>query len=265
MKKIVFLFFILVISLSLVNSLSDYSPLNQAHNNLFVKISDIVNQVGNWSSDKINYYNKTDLPIFYVPYTGANQDVDLGNNKLSTSGNFNLSNGVSSLNINPYTNNFEIITNTTSNVWKVYNYNNNGWISMDMYMNDSKNEMNKMLTFGTPGKDKLFAFYHGNNYLNNYDNRGLEIMLLGVPKFTLFNNSMLCINCGNKRVAQDMINTLTIFGNLSTSTFIQANGTIETASGFKVNSSIGLTGNYSVGNCWQSFSGGIMYQTNCTL
>lgn len=265
MKKIIPIFFILVIALSLVSASPNYSPLNQEYNNLFIKLSNLVSQVGNWSADKINYYTKTDLRTFYVPYVGANQDVDLGNNKLSTSGNFNLSNGVSSLNINPETNNFEIVTNTPSNVWKVYNYNNNGWISMDMYMNDSKNEMGKMLTFGTPGKDKLFASYHGNNYLNNYDSRGLEIMLVGVPKLTIFNNSLLCINCGNNHIAQDMMNTLTIFGNLSTSTFIQANGIIETASGFKVNSSMGLTGNYSIGDCWQSFSGGIIYQTNCTV
>lgn len=41
-------------------------------------------------------------------------------------------------------------------------------------------------------------------------------------------------------------------------------GATNSTEGFIVGPNIGITANYSVGNCWMSFSGGIMYASNCT-
>ncbi len=41
-------------------------------------------------------------------------------------------------------------------------------------------------------------------------------------------------------------------------------GAINSTTGFIVNSSVGLTGNFSVGSCWFAYKGGIAYGTNCT-
>jgi hypothetical protein len=41
-------------------------------------------------------------------------------------------------------------------------------------------------------------------------------------------------------------------------------GQINATTGFVVNSSTGMTGNWSVGDCWLGYKGGIMYATNCT-
>ena len=46
---------------------------------------------------------------------------------------------------------------------------------------------------------------------------------------------------------------------------VQIAGNVDINSGdLSHEGNTGLTGNYSVGNCWQSYSGGIMYDTNCT-
>ncbi len=45
---------------------------------------------------------------------------------------------------------------------------------------------------------------------------------------------------------------------------ILSNGTINATNGFGVGSNSGLTGNYSLGECWQKFTGGILTATNCT-
>jgi len=42
-------------------------------------------------------------------------------------------------------------------------------------------------------------------------------------------------------------------------------GVTNSTGGFAVNKNVGLTGNYSTGNCWMAYSGGIMYSTNCTI
>lgn len=54
------------------------------------------------------------------------------------------------------------------------------------------------------------------------------------------------------------------FVDIDASGNILANGTINATGGFAVGENSGLTGNYSIGNCYQAFSGGVMYQTNCT-
>ena len=41
-------------------------------------------------------------------------------------------------------------------------------------------------------------------------------------------------------------------------------GAINSTTGFIVNSSVGLTGNFSVGSCWFAYKGGMAYGTNCT-
>jgi len=41
-------------------------------------------------------------------------------------------------------------------------------------------------------------------------------------------------------------------------------GSVNATVGFIVNSSTGMTGNYSVGSCWVAYKGGIAYETNCT-
>lgn len=51
---------------------------------VFVKFDNIVDTVGNWSADKGDY----------IPYTGANQNVDLGNNNLTLNKTLNISGGV---------------------------------------------------------------------------------------------------------------------------------------------------------------------------
>ena len=45
---------------------------------------------------------------------------------------------------------------------------------------------------------------------------------------------------------------------------LTVSGNISSASGYKINNTSGLTGNYSVGVCWQKFTGGILITTNCT-
>ncbi len=41
-------------------------------------------------------------------------------------------------------------------------------------------------------------------------------------------------------------------------------GATNSTTGFIVNANVGITGNYSVGNCWMAYSGGINYGTNCS-
>jgi len=69
----------------------------------------------------------------------------------------------------------------------------------------------------------------------------------------------------------------TATGGIDTSIFVTTDGTrvvagnfnatgnITSSSGFKINNSAGLTGNYSLGECWQKFTGGILIATNCTI
>jgi hypothetical protein len=114
------------INTSLMNSTIDDKIIlnNESINNrfnLYALISDLINLVGNWSADKVNYYNTTQVDdintsmknyVDYVnstngvgsasyedswinetliPYTGANQNVNLGaNNNLTISGNLNV-------------------------------------------------------------------------------------------------------------------------------------------------------------------------------
>ncbi|MFA5953498.1 MAG: hypothetical protein WC812_02815 [Candidatus Pacearchaeota archaeon] len=44
---------------------------------------------------------------------------------------------------------------------------------------------------------------------------------------------------------------------------LDVNGDISFSGNLISQNNIGLTGNYSVGNCWMAFSDGIMYETNC--
>ena len=73
------------------NYLQGYTPttlkdwIQGLFDSVYVKITDVVGMVGNWSADKVDYmlisdWNATNYS--YVPYTGANQNVNLGNNNL---------------------------------------------------------------------------------------------------------------------------------------------------------------------------------------
>lgn len=124
-----------------------------------------------------------------------------------------------------------IKANASTNVLDLYNYFPDGWSSIDFYIPNSNGVTTKFLTLGVPGQNKVYKYYRGNNYINNYEGRGLEIQLQlaggAVPIFTVFNNSMTCINCQKKYIAQNITNTLTVIGNISSSEFIESNGTIN--------------------------------------
>ena len=77
------------------NYLQGYTPttlkdwIQGLFDSVYVKITDVVGMVGNWSADKVDYmlisdWNATNTS--YVPYTGANQNVNLGDNNLSVGG-----------------------------------------------------------------------------------------------------------------------------------------------------------------------------------
>jgi len=64
-------------------------------------------------------------------------------------------------------------------------------------------------------------------------------------------------------------NGLLVEGNVGIGTTTPQNklnvvGNVNATSGFVVGANTGLTGNYSIGDCWMAYSGGIMYSTNCT-
>jgi len=45
---------------------------------------------------------------------------------------------------------------------------------------------------------------------------------------------------------------------------LRINANVNITQGLEVVGHLGITGNYTNGNCWQSYSGGILYATNCT-
>ncbi|MCK9430231.1 MAG: hypothetical protein M0R17_09530, partial [Candidatus Omnitrophica bacterium] len=72
--------------------LRGYSPttlrswMESYFNGVYVQLTELTNLVGNWSADKPNYYTKTEINNSYVPYLGANQNINLGNNNLTING-----------------------------------------------------------------------------------------------------------------------------------------------------------------------------------
>jgi hypothetical protein len=93
------------------------------------------------------------------------------------------------------------------------------------------------LPTGTSANDS-FTRFDGEKYFFTYSNN-LNIL-------TLENSGNVGINTTTPQ------NTLNVVGDLNvTGDYINGANT-------------GLTGNYSVGSCWNAYSGGIMYATNCT-
>ena len=62
----------------------------------------------------------------------------------------------------------------------------------------------------------------------------------------------------------DAINNRVGVGTTAPQNALNVIGSINSTIGFIVNSSTGLTGNYSVGTCWFAYKGGIVSGTNCT-
>lgn len=99
-----------------VDSLGNFSAWDKDYNDLintptftndtwvdtyFVRFTELVGQIGNWTLDKVDYYTSAEVDTEitnantsmknyvdgkYVPYTGSNQNIDLGDNNFSVNG-----------------------------------------------------------------------------------------------------------------------------------------------------------------------------------
>ena len=163
-------------------------------------------------------------------------------------GDMNISNGYNNFFFfNSSTGETEIRTNNLQgNVLDMYNYNTNGWASLDFWSIRKDGSVGKLLTFGAPGMEKIYKDYRGNNYVNSYDSRGFTIQLLGYDIITAFNNSMVCINCRKDYTAQDISHTLDVKGNMSVDESLE------------IGSNLYVNGNLYVKGC-------IIYNENTTL
>ena len=59
-------------------------------------------------------------------------------------------------------------------------------------------------------------------------------------------------------------NDTLIGGDLNVTGDADVGGDLNISGNLTINDKQGLTANYSVGNCWMAYSGGIMYETNCS-
>ncbi len=70
--------------------------------------------------------------------------------------------------------------------------------------------------------------------------------------------------------ASGLTNYISDIGNIGINTTSPSNalnivGSTNSTTGFIVGGNVGITGNYTNGNCWTAYSGGIVYATNCSL
>ena len=71
---------------------------------------------------------------------------------------------------------------------------------------------------------------------------------------------------GNLRILRDVYigNGLNVAGTGLFSSGLSVVKSLELIGNFTINNHQGISGNYSNGNCWTAYSGGIIYETNCT-
>jgi len=82
---------------------------------------------------------------------------------------------------------------------------------------------------------------------------------LGDDASIMYDGTNMIIN--PKEVGSGVLN---ILGTVNISEGLNVTGNVS-ANSYKSNDKIGISGNFTNGNCWMAFEGGILYSTNCSL
>lgn len=206
-----------------------------------------------WNSDKINYYNKTEInntisqeglrlgfnSTYNVTYDNK-ADYQFTNNNFNGSGNIiTLGNIINEGNITTYGKNSELLIkpNTTAEI-KLYN-------------NVTK----------TGSVDNSYITTYGRN------SGGLEFYASRIITRTPTTNSRISNLIFQTGYGDVLYNGCTLIS-VSGGSNLNCTGTIEAKTNFIVNTKTGITANYNIINitnssCWMNFTGGILTSSTC--
>ena len=129
------------------------------------------------------------------------------------------------------------------------------------------------------------AFVNSSNYWNTnigdldnvnstqFENSGGQLHLLDSWLTTFINSFNFLLKTGDSTTGDynfsdtlfvDSVNKRVGIGTTTPQNKLNIVGATNSTSGFIVGANVGITGNYTNGNCWTAYLGGIVYGTNCT-